>query len=303
MSTDTVKTKLSYRDITQKVTLHMTPNTEFNLPHSSSLGLLLGLAPPVIISPTTVADNEYIFHRRGAHQLGLAPSVIISPTTVADNEYIFHRRGAHQLGLSPSTTVKSTDVYSYRKEGDAVMDMNEGFDTLYVYTDVVESRIVGDSLVPLLRMDCTVGGALPYFVGAREQRGHGLGSVFGSLLCSAMPFIKRGAVALGKRALRTVNGGNLNQWLHLTRVDRSNSYYPEQGDDYLDFANTYVIVKTKMTSATGADLDPAAAMPNVRCNVHVSKDGLPTTTDGFPVPANTSVRTACRQCTRHSAHS
>ena len=47
------------------------------------------------------------------------------------------------------------------------------------------------------------GGALPYFVGARVQRGHGLGSLFGGLIRSAMPLIKRGAVALGKGALKT----------------------------------------------------------------------------------------------------
>ena len=47
------------------------------------------------------------------------------------------------------------------------------------------------------------GGALPYFAGAQYQRGHGLGSLFGSLLRSAMPLIKRGSVALGKGALKT----------------------------------------------------------------------------------------------------
>ena len=47
------------------------------------------------------------------------------------------------------------------------------------------------------------GGALPYFVGARYQPGHGLGSLFGGLLRSAMPVIKRGAVALGRGALKT----------------------------------------------------------------------------------------------------
>ena len=40
-------------------------------------------------------------------------------------------------------------------------------------------------------------GALPYFAG------HGLGSLFGGLLRSAMPLIKRGTVALGKGALKT----------------------------------------------------------------------------------------------------
>ena len=47
------------------------------------------------------------------------------------------------------------------------------------------------------------GGALPYFVGARYQRGHVLGSLFEGLLRSAMPLIKRGVVALGKGTLKT----------------------------------------------------------------------------------------------------
>ena len=38
----------------------------------------------------------------------------------------------------------------------------------------------------------------------KYQRGHGLGSLFGCLLRSAMPLIERGAVALGKGALKTV---------------------------------------------------------------------------------------------------
>ena len=47
------------------------------------------------------------------------------------------------------------------------------------------------------------GVALPYFVGARYQLAHGLGSLFGGLLRSAMPLIKTGAVALGRGALKT----------------------------------------------------------------------------------------------------
>ena len=48
-----------------------------------------------------------------------------------------------------------------------------------------------------------VGGALPYFTGARVQRGHGFGSLFSGLLRSVAHLIRRGAVALGKRALTT----------------------------------------------------------------------------------------------------
>ena len=48
-----------------------------------------------------------------------------------------------------------------------------------------------------------VGGALSYFTGARVQSGHGFGSLFSGLLRSVAPLIRRGAVALGKRALTT----------------------------------------------------------------------------------------------------
>ena len=48
-----------------------------------------------------------------------------------------------------------------------------------------------------------VGGALPYFTGAHVQKGHSFGSLSSGLLRSVAPQIKRGALALGKRALTT----------------------------------------------------------------------------------------------------
>ena len=48
-----------------------------------------------------------------------------------------------------------------------------------------------------------VGGGLPVFNGGRVQRGHGLGSLFGGLIRSAVPLIKSGAMALAKRAFKT----------------------------------------------------------------------------------------------------
>ena len=39
--------------------------------------------------------------------------------------------------------------------------------------------------------------------GVKRSVGHGLGSLFGSQLRSAMPLFQRGAVALGKKALKT----------------------------------------------------------------------------------------------------
>ena len=48
-----------------------------------------------------------------------------------------------------------------------------------------------------------VGGALSYFVGSSVQRGHGLGRLFGGLVRSVAPLIRRGAAAVGERALKT----------------------------------------------------------------------------------------------------
>ena len=67
-----------------------------------------------------------------------------------------------------------------------------------------------------------VGGALPYFAGARVQRGHGFGSLFGGLLRSVAPLIKRGALALGNRALKTGHShrpANASNELHLVGND------------------------------------------------------------------------------------
>ena len=45
-------------------------------------------------------------------------------------------------------------------------------------------------------------GVSNVFVGAQRQRGHGLGSFFTGLFRSALPFLSRGALAVGKEALR-----------------------------------------------------------------------------------------------------
>ena len=52
-----------------------------------------------------------------------------------------------------------------------------------------------------------VGGALPYFAGARVQRGHGFGRLFGGLLRSVAPLIKRGALALGTQIAGDILSG------------------------------------------------------------------------------------------------
>lgn len=47
------------------------------------------------------------------------------------------------------------------------------------------------------------GGSLPVFQGGRYQRGYGLGSIFKGLFRWAVPRLKQGAKALGKKALKT----------------------------------------------------------------------------------------------------
>lgn len=42
-------------------------------------------------------------------------------------------------------------MFSYN-EADAAVDMSRGFESLYVYTNIVERRFLGDSLVPFLHV-------------------------------------------------------------------------------------------------------------------------------------------------------
>ena len=118
MSTDKVKAKLSFRNISQKITFHMTPN-EFTLRYQSAMGTILSFR-----------------------------------SSVVTREYASRTLGGKDLRLTPSTTVQSpgrTGEFTYHKEADCVVDMHQWFSIIYVYTDVVESRIVGDSLALLLR--------------------------------------------------------------------------------------------------------------------------------------------------------
>ena len=79
-----------------------------------------------------------------------------------------------------------------------------------------------------------VGGALSVFAGARVQRGHGLGSLFGSLLRSAALLIKRGAVALGKRALKTGLRVADNVMSGQTMKDSTKRRAKEAGTDFIN---------------------------------------------------------------------
>ena len=146
MSTDKTRAKMSYSNITQKMTLHMSPGTDFSMPYQSSMGTILGFSPSLVISPARDRDTRVYTHPRVGEET--------------------NRAYPPELGLTPSATVtlppekpKTTgSPYSFRQEATTVVNMNQGFDTIYVYTDVVESRIVGDSLVPLFRCLPVRGG-------------------------------------------------------------------------------------------------------------------------------------------------
>ena len=156
MTTDKVRAKLSYSAITQKMTLHMTPGTEFTVPHRSALGRMLGFEPSVVSSPSSLAPTA-------PSLLGsIMSATITAAETISTDEN--PRQGGRNIGLTPSANVflppKETPdgPYTYRKVADHVVQMDQGFDTIYVYTDVVESSIVGDSVAPLLRA-LPVGGS------------------------------------------------------------------------------------------------------------------------------------------------
>ena len=111
------------------------------------------------------------------------------------------------------------------------------------------------------------GGALPYFAGAQYQRGHGLGCLFGDLLRSAMPLIKRGAVPLGKGALKTG-----------IRI----------ADDVLSGQNIKTAAKRRITDA-GRGMLRNLEIPGVRSRKRIKR-----------APAKTGVTTTKRRRTRQT---
>ena len=104
----------------------MTPGTDFTVPHHSSLVSMFGFEPSVVSNPPTADARTYVYPSLGGTDIGLTPSasVVLLPKQTPDAPY------------------------SYRKEAENVLDMYQGFYTIYVSTDVVESRIVGDRFAP-----------------------------------------------------------------------------------------------------------------------------------------------------------
>ena len=118
----------------------MSSDTVFTVPYHSALGPILGFRKSVVTSPPAVA--------------AAAATAIAADST---RQYVHPRLGGTDIGVTQSATViipptHSPDgPYPFCKEAEDVVSMTLGFNTIYVCTDVVESRIVGDSIAPLLR--------------------------------------------------------------------------------------------------------------------------------------------------------
>ena len=113
LRTEETRAQMSYCSVTQKMTLHMTANTVFTIPHHSATASMLGFRRPVASEPEAVTSSP----------------VIAIDSHPSDSSYPFH------------------------VEADDVVNMTQGFDTLYVYTDIVESRCE-----PFRLADVTVTG-------------------------------------------------------------------------------------------------------------------------------------------------
>ena len=121
--TDRVRPKVNDITITQTMKLHMSTNTEFTVPYQRVMGTVLGFQTSI----DTTQRNGYTDPTLGRKDPCLTPSATVT--------------------LPPKRTPGG--LYLFRKEANIVVNMTQGFDT--VHSDVVESPIVCDSLVPFLR--------------------------------------------------------------------------------------------------------------------------------------------------------
>ena len=110
--------KLSYDPVTQKVCVHMKGDTTFTL----------------------YGDLIYIYI------------------------YISGFRKRHDRNGDPLDTTgdgrsvrSSKNVASLSFPAEAVVDLRRGFESLYVYSSIVEPRLVGDKIAPLLRIVPIIG--------------------------------------------------------------------------------------------------------------------------------------------------
>ena len=72
-----------------------------------------------------------------------------------DTTFMLYGDLADILGFGMGTGFASRTTVTDRKtltQGDSIVDLRRGFESLYVYSSIVEPRIVGDKIAPLLRI-------------------------------------------------------------------------------------------------------------------------------------------------------
>ena len=111
------------------------------------------------------------------------------------------------------------------------------------------------------------GSGLPVFMGARGQRGHGIGSILSGLFRSAVPFLKRGLKFLGRQAIKTgaeiandvVEGKDFAESTRQRVSDRINSFVPgfipQAGSGYGDSMDLALIPQSGGAINVHAPLD------------------------------------------------
>ncbi|XP_072766287.1 uncharacterized protein F54H12.2-like [Anoplolepis gracilipes] len=94
------------------------------------------------------------------------------------------------------------------------------------------------------------GGGIPrVFVGAPYQRGHGIGSFLGGLFRRILPYLSRGACAVGKEALQAGTSIESSQWIYYKPVSSLSDdspiefVIPGHGEEYLDLTHTILSLR------------------------------------------------------------
>ena len=106
---------------------------------------------PQILVKTT---NKALLRALPANVERLSYSVITHKMTLTmmSNVVFLGDMNTTILGFRDNPLIGPNDGTDIVKEADSVVDVSRGFESLYVYTNVVKPRVVGDSHVPLLRI-------------------------------------------------------------------------------------------------------------------------------------------------------
>ena len=98
MTTDKVWAKFSYSVITQKITLHMTPGTQFTVLHRSALARMLGFDETVMSSPSAPPPPP-------SAEVLLPRGLLEAIANASEHEYTHPSLRGRNIGLTPWVTV------------------------------------------------------------------------------------------------------------------------------------------------------------------------------------------------------